>query len=157
MPFQGAKLPWDISVGKWHWMCCPWETWYSFCVVSRWNCLCECSVLSCGHALLLGCQSEVLFAWYCSVSSSTVNSTLCYLRDKPGSHLSVLLATSALPGWVSSEMLLQEPQGSTTTTDARCGNKGIKMPPLQFFLPGKPCPSIIPYPSWDFQCGEDQL
>lgn len=49
-------------------------------------------MLSCGAVLLLGCQSEVLFAWYCSVSSSTANFTLYYLRDKPGSRLGVLLA-----------------------------------------------------------------
>lgn len=157
MASQAAKLPWDISVEKWHWMCCPWETWHSFCAVSRWSCLCECSVLSCGAVLLLGCQSEVLFACYCSVSSSTVNFTLCYLRDKPGSHLGVLLATSAVPGWVNSKMLLQEPQGSTTPTDSRCGNNWIKMPPLHFLLPGNLGPASSTSLSQCFQCGKDQL
>lgn len=158
MPFQWAKLPWDISMEKWHWMCRPWETWYSFCALWRWNCLCECSVLSCGAVLLLGCQSAMLFAWYCSVSSSTVNFTLCYLRYKAGSPLGVLLATSAAPdGWVNVKMLLQEAQGSTTTTDSRCGKNWIKMPSLHFLLPGNLGPASSTYPSQCFQCGKDQL
>lgn len=113
--------------------------------------------LSCGAVLLLGCQSEVLFAWYCSVSSSTVNFTLWYLRGKAGSHLGELVATSAVPGWVNSKMLLQEPPGSTTATDSRCGDNWVKMPPLHFLLPGNLAPASSTYPSQCFQWGKDQL